>query len=287
MSWMGELAGGEAPPRFVDDSTEKVPDPNIPGRMVSTKSANRPFLAYKEYRDEQEALHAAWLEKKEARDEKIARGEKVGPLERDPTAVTEVGALGLLKFFVVLLVVLALSGKFITGSYTWEHRSKWLQVKTYWPQNQRLFSENVLAQFDGKDGRPYYLAIDGDVYDVSSGKAYQEGGSYNHFVGIDAARAFGTGCFKEHRTHDTRGMTEQELRGLAHWKKFYTEHKDYVKIGRVSHPPIHPDTPVPVHCDPKKAAAQAKAAEEAKKAAQAKVKDEKPKTPNKDGHEEL
>lgn len=31
-------------------------------------------------------------------------------------------------------------------------------------------------------------------------------------VGIDAARAFGTGCFKEHRTHDTRGMTEQELR---------------------------------------------------------------------------
>lgn len=31
-------------------------------------------------------------------------------------------------------------------------------------------------------------------------------------VGIDAARAFGTGCFKDHRTHDTRGMTEQELR---------------------------------------------------------------------------
>ena len=78
-------------------------------------------------------MHAAWLEKKKARDEKIARGEKVGPLERDPTEVTEIGALGILKFIVVLLVVIALSGKFITGSYTWEHRSKWLQVKTYWP----------------------------------------------------------------------------------------------------------------------------------------------------------
>lgn len=29
---------------------------------------------------------------------------------------------------------------------------------------------------------------------------------------MDAARAFGTGCFKTHRTHDTRGMLESELR---------------------------------------------------------------------------
>jgi len=46
MSWIGELAGGAPPPRYVDDSTDKVADPNIPGRMVSNKSANRPFLAY-------------------------------------------------------------------------------------------------------------------------------------------------------------------------------------------------------------------------------------------------
>lgn len=89
--------------------------------------------SYKEYRDEQEAKHAAWLEKKKERDEKIAKGEKVGPLERDPTEPTEVGVRGLLKVFVVLLVVFALAGKFFTGSYTWEQRSKWLQVQTYWP----------------------------------------------------------------------------------------------------------------------------------------------------------
>ena len=72
--------------------------------------------------------------------------------------------------------------------------------------------------------------IDGDVYDVSKGAAYQPGGSYYHLwvpmfpetyldfqlalnsVGLDAARAFGTGCFQTHRTHDTRGMSEKELK---------------------------------------------------------------------------
>jgi len=263
MSWIKELSGGEAPPPYVDTTSEKVQDPSIPDRMVSNKSANRPFLAYKEYRVEQEALHAAWLEKKKARDEKIAKGEKVGPLEPDPTAPQDITLKGFLKFIVISLVCIILAGKFFTGSYIWESNSKWLQVKTYWPQNQRLFSERYLAEFNGKDGKPYYLAIDGDVFDVSKGKAYQEGGSYHHFVGVDAARAFGTGCFQTHRTHDTRGMTEKELSGLAHWKKFYAEHKDYIKVGRVAHPPIDPASPIPEHCDPKKAKAAKE--EEAKK----------------------
>lgn len=30
-------------------------------------------------------------------------------------------------------------------------------------------------------------------------------------AGVDAARAFGTGCFKDHRTHDLRGLSESEL----------------------------------------------------------------------------
>lgn len=69
--------------------------------------------------------------------------------------------------------------------------------------------------------------IDGAVYDVSKGKAYQPGGAYHHLwvnlafvlsfisqqcsVGVDAARAFGTGCFATHRTHDLRGLTEAEI----------------------------------------------------------------------------
>lgn len=35
-------------------------------------------------------------------------------------------------------------------------------------------------------------------------------------AGVDAARSFGTGCFKEHRTHDLRGLSESEIRVSAH-----------------------------------------------------------------------
>ena len=39
---------------------------------------------------------------------------------------------------------------------------------------------------------------------------------------------------------------------MEHWKKFFSEHKSYRKVGRVNHPPIDPTSPLPVHCDPKK-----------------------------------
>ena len=45
---------------------------------------------------------------------------------------------------------------------------------------------------------------------------------------------------------------------MEHWKNFYKTHKKYKKVGRVSHPPIDPASPIPEHCDPKKQ----KAAEE-------------------------
>lgn len=35
-------------------------------------------------------------------------------------------------------------------------------------------------------------------------------------AGIDAARSFGTGCFETHRTHDLRGLTDEEFQvGLS------------------------------------------------------------------------
>lgn len=253
MSWLKDFAGGDPLPPYTGDPGEpKVKDPSIPNRMVSDKPANRPFLAYKEYREKQEEVHNAWVERQKEREVRIGRGEEAGPPERDPTAEQDVGLLGLLKFVVYLLLFTALAGKFVTGSFTWEYRSKWTQLKTYWPQNQRLFSERLLAEYDGTVlGSPIYLAIDGNVYDVTSGSAYQPGGSYHILAGVDAARAFGTGCFQIHRTHDTRGMSESELRSLDHWKKFYAEHETYVKVGRVLHAPIDPTSPIPEHCDPK------------------------------------
>jgi len=133
-----------------------------------------------------------------------------------------------------------------------------VRLKTYWPDNAgRLFSENYLAEFDGRDeNRPIYLAIGGEVYDVSSNRrTYGPGGSYHAMAGVDASRSFGTGCFSTHRTHDLRGLTDKELKGVEHWRKFFAEHETYYKVGRVVHPPIDPQSPIPEPCDPKKAQA--------------------------------
>jgi len=157
-----------------------------------------------------------------------------------------------LRFILYLVIFGALGGKFFTGSYLWEYDGKWIRLRTYFPPTQRLFTEAGLAQYGGTDpDKPIYVAIDGDVYDVTQGKAYQPGGPYHILAGVDAARAFGTGCFKTHRTHDLRGLSDSEIQGVEHWKGFYQNHKNYFKVGRVSHPPIDPASPIPEGCDTK------------------------------------
>ncbi|TFK56035.1 cytochrome b5 [Heliocybe sulcata] len=234
-----------------NDTYPRVPDPAglEPDRAVSDT-----HIRYKEYRNKMEAEHNAWAQRKKEREEKLARGEKVGPEEPDPTVEEEVGCLGLLKFIAYLIIFLMLAGKFFTDSFLWEYEGKWARLKTYIPTNQRLFSEGLLTQFDGTDSeKPVYLAIDGDVYDVSENRrTYGPGGPYHFMAGKDAARAFATGCFETHRTHDIRGLTESEMQGLNHWKKFFADHRTYTKVGRVVHPTIDPSSPIPEHCDPKK-----------------------------------
>lgn len=94
---------------------------------------NVPNDRHKNYRNKQDRLHNEWLARKQARDEKIARGEDGGPEERDPTAEVEIGALSVLKFLLYTVVIVLLSGKFLTGSYLWEYEGRWAQLKTYWP----------------------------------------------------------------------------------------------------------------------------------------------------------
>jgi len=123
------------------------------------------FSRYKAYRDEQARLHAAWLERENARQAAIARGDpNPPPAEPDPTdaaTVREIGLLGLCKFLVYVLLVVLLAGKFITGEWFWGgdadvRKSLW----KLWPAEQRLFSESLLAEFDGSNPhKPLYLAV--------------------------------------------------------------------------------------------------------------------------------
>lgn len=234
----------------LSDPYPKVPDPVFKGRMVSTRQSNRPFLSYREYREKREAEHNAWAVRMKEREEKIARGEDVGPAEPDPTEEQEIGCLGFSKFLLTVLIVFCLAGKFFTDSYTWNYQ---VNLAQFWPSNQTLYTEKSLANFDGtvRPDAPILLGIDGDVYDVSANRrVYGPGGSYHVFAGKDAARAFVTGCFTHHLTHDIRGLTEKQLKSLDHWKNFFKNHKDYPKVGRVAHDPIDPNSPIPGPCPP-------------------------------------
>jgi predicted heme/steroid binding protein len=124
-----------------------------------------------------------------------------------------------------------------------------------------------LKRYDGSDPTlPLYLAINGTIYDVSNGRRfYGPGGSYASFSGVDATRAFVTGCFAEDITPDLRGaelmylpeddpdidsqyssgalkkLKEQERRyaktqveqSVQHWVDFFAKSPKYVKVGTV------------------------------------------------------
>jgi hypothetical protein len=79
------------------------------------------------------AEHQAWEQRSREREAKIARGENVGPLEPDPDAVHDLGVLSLLKLIVYFLIIFLLAGKFFTGDWLWEYRSKWMELKSYLP----------------------------------------------------------------------------------------------------------------------------------------------------------
>jgi hypothetical protein len=94
------------------------------------------------------------------------------------------------------------------------------------------------------------LAISGNVFDVTAGKAYGKDGGYHFFSGKDASRAYITGCFKDDLTHDLRGLKPEEIKGLETWVTFYKNHMDYFLVGKVLLPEIDESTPVPKPCKP-------------------------------------
>ncbi|KAI9144305.1 cytochrome b5-like heme/steroid binding domain-containing protein, partial [Paraphysoderma sedebokerense] len=108
-----------------------------------------------------------------------------------------------------------------------------------------------LALYNGTDPtKPIYLAVIGDVFDVTAGKDYYgpEGG-YKFFAGRDAGRAFATGCFESHLTNDLRGLTDDQIKSIEDWRSFYHDHDKYLYVGKVVHPPVDPNSPIPEDCN--------------------------------------
>ncbi|KAI9353327.1 cytochrome b5-like heme/steroid binding domain-containing protein [Zopfochytrium polystomum] len=154
------------------------------------------------------------------------------------------------------LIVLATLGATIvsvslvtTNSLTFGYKVPHWRNLIRW--KERIFTLEELAQYDGSNpDLPIYIAINGRVFDVSAGpKYYGKGGGYSFFAGKDAARAYITGCFETHLTHDLRGLSEAEIDSLKQWTSFYDNSDKYFYVGKVLHPPIPDDVPIPEPCN--------------------------------------
>ncbi|XP_073828318.1 neuferricin homolog [Musca autumnalis] len=100
---------------------------------------------------------------------------------------------------------------------------------------EKLFTKEELAQFNGENDGPLYLALLGRVYNVTRGaKHYGSGCEYNFFVGRDASVSFITGefdNFEEDKADDVLSLKPADLLGLHNWQKFYE--KDYEYKGKL------------------------------------------------------
>lgn len=54
---------------------------------------------------------------------------------------------------------------------------------------EQTFTKEELAKFDGQNGQPAYVAVNGTVYDVSGKKAWAGGKHHGHAAGQDLTDA--------------------------------------------------------------------------------------------------
>ena len=71
-----------------------------------------------------------------------------------------------------------------------------------------VFDPLTLAGFDGKDGRPAYIACKGKIYDVSASIRWRSGTHFRHSAGEDLTKAIGGAPHGEEKLEDFRQIGE-------------------------------------------------------------------------------
>ncbi|XP_028662855.1 neuferricin [Erpetoichthys calabaricus] len=97
-----------------------------------------------------------------------------------------------------------------------------------------LLTPEELSRYTGTPDSPgLYLAVLGQVFDVSRGRRhYSPGGSYHVFAGKDGSRAFVTGDFTETGlVDDLSGLSPLEVLVINDWLSFYK--KEYPFVGKL------------------------------------------------------
>lgn len=138
---------------------------------------------YQDYRAQQAKLEAEKLARRKAREEKIAKGEDPG---RDPDAAWGPSGTTVFRTLIIMLLMTAYAGHFVTGDWKWGYESKWLTMRHYaslYPVSslsccsiwggvlmavwdvlqdgvQKAYTEAGLLKYDGTDPqKPLLLAV--------------------------------------------------------------------------------------------------------------------------------
>jgi predicted heme/steroid binding protein len=98
---------------------------------------------------------------------------------------------------------------------------------TYNERGLREFTPEELALYDGTEGRPIMLGMNGDVFDVTAKGAqfYGPGQAYSVFAARDSTRALTKGSLEDEdveRGGDISDFDEARCKALADQHEFYT-----------------------------------------------------------------
>jgi membrane-associated progesterone receptor component len=103
----------------------------------------------------------------------------------------------------------------------------------------RDFTIEQLKEYDGTEGKPIYVGLCGDVFDVNEAASYYgPGASYCCFAGRNATRAMAKYCFDEVElaNPETSDLGPFERSMLTDWYNKYKYFKCYPIVGKLVYP---------------------------------------------------
>lgn len=82
------------------------------------------------------------------------------------------------------------------------------------------------------DGETIWLAVMGEVFDVSKGREFYATGGYSVFAGRDGSVSFVSGKFTpEEADKSIETLEPAQLKSLDEWREFYVKEEKYPQIG--------------------------------------------------------
>ena len=90
------------------------------------------------------------------------------------------------KFSQIILLLIIVISSFFFVKMIYGKKTGQVVEKTI--STEKIFTIEELAKFDGKNGNPPYVAVDGVVYDMTG--VFQVGKHYSHFAGQELTNAF-------------------------------------------------------------------------------------------------